>query len=257
MSIYQHFRPDEREFIDRVIGWKKQVEQQFTSKLTDFLDPREQLIIKSIIGNHVDMKLQFFGGNGENERKRALIFPEYITPSKEEFNIRLYEIEYPKKFITIEHRHVLGGLMSLGINRDKFGDILTHNDRIQFYCVKEVADYIRLHLNSIGKATITLHECELDQSLPNRQLWEDWSVTTTSLRLDTIISALCRISREKSQNYITSKLVKVNWKRIEQPSFECGEEDVLSIRGFGRMKIMSIDSKTKKGKWRIIGGKQK
>ena len=54
MSIYQHFRPEEREFIDQVLNWKEYVENNYAPKLTDFLDPREQQIVKMIIGQHME-----------------------------------------------------------------------------------------------------------------------------------------------------------------------------------------------------------
>ena len=50
MSIYQHFRPEEREFIDQVLNWKNLVENTYAPKLTDFLDPREQQILKRVDG---------------------------------------------------------------------------------------------------------------------------------------------------------------------------------------------------------------
>ena len=36
---------------------------------------------------------------------------------------------------------------------------------------------------------------------------------------------------------IKAGLVKVNWISIENTSFECGEGDMLSVRGYGRAKI--------------------
>ena len=87
MNIYQHFRPEEREFIDQVLNWKDYVETAYTPKLTDFLDPREQHILKTIIGENGNVKYQFFGGLSETERKRALIMPDYFIPTLEEFQI--------------------------------------------------------------------------------------------------------------------------------------------------------------------------
>jgi RNA-binding protein YlmH len=65
------------------------------------------------------------------------------------------------------------------------------------------------------------------------------------------------LSRQKSQVLIGQGLVKVNWMVIESPSFECQMGDLISTRGFGRVKILSIEGKTKKDKWRITIGKQK
>jgi RNA-binding protein YlmH len=71
------------------------------------------------------------------------------------------------------------------------------------------------------------------------------------------MSALYNISRQKSQLYVQQGHSKVNWTTIENPAFECGEGDVLSVRGLGRAKIVTIEGKTKKDKWRIIAGRQK
>ena len=82
MSIYQHFRPEEREFIDQVLNWKEYVENNYAPKLTDFLDPREQQIVKIIIGQHMGIKWQFFGGTEFTERKRAFLFRNIIMYMK-------------------------------------------------------------------------------------------------------------------------------------------------------------------------------
>ena len=108
MSIYQHFRPEEKEFVDQVLNWKDFVENAYVPKLTDFLDPREQHILKMIIGQNSNVKCEFFGGVPEAERKRALLIPEYGTTEIEDFQIRLLEIDYPQKFITIGHPQQVG-----------------------------------------------------------------------------------------------------------------------------------------------------
>lgn len=49
MSIYEHFRPDEVVFVDKVLEWKRAAEYHQV-KLTDFLDPRQQQIVTMVIG---------------------------------------------------------------------------------------------------------------------------------------------------------------------------------------------------------------
>ena len=41
IDIYQHFRPEEHELIDRLIDKCDQAAQQYAPVLTNFLDPRE------------------------------------------------------------------------------------------------------------------------------------------------------------------------------------------------------------------------
>ncbi|MCM3689952.1 RNA-binding protein [Neobacillus niacini] len=257
MNIYQHFRPEEREYIDQVLHWKDFVDSSYTTKLTDFLDPREQHILKTIIGENGSIKFQLFGGNSEGERKRALIMPDYTIPTAEDFQINLFEIEYPIKFVSIEHPQVLGSLMSLGLKRGKFGDILMKDGRVQFFSSSEISDYIKSNLESIGRASIRLKEVVLEEAIAVDDLWMEQDITVSSLRLDTIISGIHHISRQKSQVFIQQGLVKVNWTTIENHSFDCREGDLLSVRGYGRVKILSIEGRTKKDKWRIVVGKQK
>ncbi|WP_264737132.1 RNA-binding protein [Cytobacillus firmus] len=257
MTIYQHFRPEEKEFIDQVFNWKDLVESTYAPKLTDFLDPREQQILKSVIGQHSGILLALFGGTPDTERKRALIFPDYYESDEDDFQIRLFELEYPKKFVTIEHPQVLGSLMSLGLKRGKFGDILFEDDRIQFFAAREIEDYISLQLQSIGRASVSLKKQPFSEAIQSGEVWKESSITSSSLRLDTVISAIYNISRQKSQLYIQQGLVKVNWTQIENPSFECQQSDIISVRGHGRSKIIEIDGKTKKDKWRIIAGMQR
>lgn len=257
MNIYQHFRLEEREFIDQVLEWKDYVNNTYSPKLTDFLDPREQQIVRTIVGTQSEIICEFFGGLSENERKRAIISPEYYKPQESDFQIKLFEIEYPAKFVTIEHPQVLGSLMSLGLKRGKFGDILIDDTRIQFLIGQEIADYLKLQLTKIGRVTISLKEIPFNQGILVKENWLEITETVSSLRLDTVMSALLNISRQRSQDYIKHGRVKVNWTTVENPAFECGVSDVISVRGYGRSKIISIDGKTKKDKWRMVAGKQK
>ncbi|WP_210363748.1 RNA-binding protein [Bacillus sp. REN3] len=257
MNLYQHFRPEEREFIDQVINWKEYVEQNYAPKLTDFLDPREQQILATVIGKHAEVKWELFGGASGTERKRAFLFPEYLEAEKEDFQIKLFGIEYAKKFVTIEHRQVLGSLMSLGLKRGKYGDILIDGDTVQFFAAAEVAGYIGLQLESIGRAAISLKELPLEQAVPIKEKWTEMTATVSSLRLDTVMASFYNLSRQKSQLLIQHGHVKVNWTTVENPAFECGEGDILSVRGHGRAKIAAIEGKTKKDKYRVIAGRQK
>lgn len=52
-NVYQHFRKEEQSFIDSVIGWIRSVEDQYTPYLTNFLDPRQLHIVKTIVGKIV------------------------------------------------------------------------------------------------------------------------------------------------------------------------------------------------------------
>jgi RNA-binding protein YlmH len=252
VTIYQHFRHDEKEFVDSVLQWRNQVENQYAPKRTDFLDPRQQYIVQSIIGQSQDILLSF--SPEHTERKRALLYPSYFEPAEEDYGIRLFEIEYPVKFVTIEHRQVLGSIMSLGLKRDKFGDILADENKVQLILAEEISEFVRMELVEIGKAKVTLHAVPFTEMMHSREEWLEKVTTVSSLRIDVVLAAIYNISRQKAQTFIKAKLVKLNWKITENPSIEVDTGDVISARGFGRSKLISIEGKTKREKWRISLG---
>ncbi|MEB1810010.1 MAG: RNA-binding protein [Bacillaceae bacterium] len=257
MSIYQHFSNEERSFVDQVLDWKQEVTVQYTYKLTDFLDPRQQDIIKAIIGKDEEIRLSFWGGTSYTERRRALLSPPFFELSTSDFQVQAFELRYPRKFITLEHRDVLGSLMGLGLKREKFGDIVINDEVIQIIAASEVAGFLELNLQKVGQAKVKIVPISDEDIVQTNEEWTEETTTISSLRLDTLLSGMYNISRTKSSLYIERGLVKVNWKTIEDASFQIQEGDYFSVRGFGRSKLISIAGSTKKGKIRISFGRKK
>ncbi|HWK23925.1 MAG TPA: RNA-binding protein [Ureibacillus sp.] len=254
--LIQHFRKDEQPFIEKVIGWQREVEDRFAPKLTDFLDPRERFIVSSIIGQNDDLSVKTYGGFQDAERQRVFICPSYFEPTFEDFQVSFFTINYPSKFLQLKHPDVLGALLSLGFGRGKFGDIRIEEDNIQIAVVEEVQDYIYANLTSIGKAKIKLeHLDDKDRLITLTEEWFEKSYTVSSMRLDVIIATVVNISRQKSQSLIKAGKVKVNWTVREDTSFEVQEGDILSIRGFGRIKVIVTEGRTKKDKIRLQVGR--
>ncbi|OEH91184.1 RNA-binding protein [Bacillus solimangrovi] len=257
MSIYQHFRQEEYSFIDQVLEWRDQVIGQYSVKLTDFLDPREQHILSTVIGKDEEVLFSLFGGAESVERKRAILYPPYFEPSDDDFEVHMFEIKYPAKFVTISHRQILGAQMSLGLKRGKFGDILTDGEHYQFLVSKDIADYVRFNLDSVGKASIELIEKPTSELIIFEEEWEHHVGTVSSLRLDVILAEIYNLSRQKVASFINSGVVKVNFKVVERTDYPCEQNDAFSVRGFGRSKLLEIQGKTKKDKYRITYGKKK
>lgn len=249
IDIYQHFRKEEHEFIDQFIDKCKQVEDQYAPVLTHFLDPRGQHILKVIVGSFEDINVYFEGGP-HTERKRAIICPSYYEPTEEDFEISCIEIHYPEKFVTIQHQHVLGTLMSLGIQREMVGDIKV-GDKIQFALTNQLESFIIMELNKIKGATVNLNSIPLEDMIQSKEDWKINSTTVSALRLDVVLKEMIRKSRSISKQLIEKKRVKVNHTVVDTPDFQLQPNDLLSIQGFGRAQLLEIGGKTKKDKQHI------
>lgn len=217
--------------------------------MTSFLDPREQYILEVIVGSFEDMKVSYFGGQS-TERKRAIIAPSYFEPTENDFEEVLIQINYPEKFVSIQHQHVLGTLMSLGIEREQVGDIIV-GDTIQFVLTKQLESYIMMELTKIKGATVKLDSIPFKDMIQSKENWNIHHSTVSALRLDVVLKEMIRKSRSIAKQLIEKKRVKVNHTLIDSPDFQLQNNDLLSIQGFGRARIVDIGGKTKKEKVHI------
>jgi len=256
MSVYQHFRKFEHPFVDAVLSWVDNVERTYTPYVTDFLDPREQAIIASLIGTqHDEVKYAFFGGYEGSERKRGCIAPIYETVTEEMFGVTLLEASYPSKFVSIRHRDILGSLMSLGIERKTLGDISVRDGIFQFFINREMASYVQMNLTQVKQSTVKLQSKSYEERIESAENWLERQHTVSSLRLDVLIKEIYKIPRSLAATLIKQQKVKVNFTKVDDPSTLLLEGDLISVKGYGRSKFLYLGGTTRKDKRKITSAR--
>lgn len=253
-NVYQHFRKDEHPFIDSVGDWLEQVESQYAPYVSTFLDPRQAYILETLVRKNSELEFQFYGGYEQAERRRCLIYPDYYETKLDDFEVELVEIIYPVKFSTLSHGKILGTLVSTGIKREYFGDIISDGARWQVFVAKEIASFIITQVEKIGKISVRLEKRKYTEMIVPKDDWTQERTTLSSLRLDNLISTVYNISRQRSKQLIESGKVKVNWTENIRSDFLVDLLDIVSIRGFGRIQIQELEGKTKKDKVRLLLG---
>lgn len=212
--------------------------------LTKFLDLSEINEIKSLEKD--GLKVYFEGGYDNAERVRAIIqYSSYLEPSLNDFQIKIYHAKFNKTFSDIGHRNVLGSIMTLGIERNTFGDIYIFEDNIYLFISSEIEKYL------IGNIPLINHQnlnfVEVSQLPKIHQMPEtEKTVNVASMRLDAIISRCTNISRNEAVELIESGLVSINHKIIKSITYKCVEDDLISIRKYGRIRIIENIKTTKK-----------
>lgn len=241
---------DDIEFGKRILDYIESVLNNHNIETTDFLDPHQIKIAKSII-NRFDLKYHLDGFGENRERKVLVMYHDYVNVADIEQPIELIGIFGDLRFSSIEHRDVLGSILNLGIKRSKIGDILFDEDKIQIIVTKKIKSYIEMNLERIGNTKVTCKILDSNEIIQTELEVEEKSLNLSSLRLDSIVAAICKISRSKSALYIKNEKVKLNWKIEMKTSLEIEVDDQISIRGFGRFKIKSFDGQTKKERYKI------
>lgn len=248
-QLFTHFRKEERSFVERALDWIYRASVQHQEILTSFLDPREQYILTTLVNREQnEIRMVKDGGYINAERCRVCIFPEYLVPEEDCFS--LVHLRLASDF-SLEHREVLGSLLGLGIQRHIIGDILPKSDGADVIIAKEMKDYVMGTLTKVGRKGIIISEIARDQLWTEQQYGMEQQAIVSSLRLDTIIAAVCRISRTKSAQLVRLDKCKVNWQTINQPDYSVTIGDVISIRGYGRIRLDEVREATRKGRFPI------
>ena len=78
---------------------------------------------------------------------------------------------------------------------------------------------------------------------------EQKTVFTSSLRADAVIAAVYRLSRSEAAGLIAAQKVFVSGRMVTSPSKEIPINEPISVRGFGRFKLVDV-RKTKKDRLR-------
>lgn len=251
----EHFSNHEHEFVTKVNDWINQVYYGHKVKLTKFLTPREQQIIQILVNQFIDIEVCFYGGFKNAERKRAIIKPAYLVGDLLEDSVVGYEIQYHQRFISLQHRQVLGALTSLNIERSLIGDIIVSDSgNIHFAICNEFSPFLIQHFQKIGKHPITLIETNI-KSLEKVEKLEEEEYIISSMRLDVVVASLMNASRSQVFEYIKQGNVQLNFKLEQNHSYQCQIGDVISIKRYGRYKILKYKSTTKAGRLVLVIGK--
>lgn len=255
-EIYSHFHPEEHGFIDQVFDWMRRASERHVVKLTDFLDPRQAFIVESITRSSPFVQCELYGGYEEAERKRAWIAPDYMPYSEQAFELSVLSIgSMDTRFAQLDHSDFLGAVLGLGIKRDKIGDIHVHEEECHLIVCNEMIPYIQLNLQKVHQVSVWTNTIPLEQLKVVFPTFEERTITVSSLRFDAIVSDLIRMSRAKTLPLIRAGDCRLNWKTEENPSRLVNENDIISVRGHGRFKVIAIEGMTKKGNHRVKVGK--
>ena len=83
---------EEKQFISRLEDRLERVETRYQEEITDFLEPRLQLVADEYLRSKKIKRYLFCGGYGEAERKRLVLYPEYTEPSCELAEVALLQV---------------------------------------------------------------------------------------------------------------------------------------------------------------------
>ena len=213
---------------------------------TCFLSPQELEMARFLFG---DMPgLHAFGGYVEAERKMLVYLPEYLEEDA------LYDADSPVVCLratffesdTLSHRDFLGALMGAGIGRETVGDICVGKGCCDFFVTEEIAPYILQSFTSAGRTHLHISRIPLTEATIPEPEVKEIKDTLASLRLDSVISSGFRIGRSLASQYVNAGKAAIDGLPCEKPDKTVAEGAKISVRGLGKIKLVSVNGRTKK-----------
>ena len=219
---------------------------------TCFLSPREQEMARYLFGD--EPGLQFFGGYNDAERKMLVFLPDYLDENS------LYSEDSPIVCLRaayfeaddLSHRDFLGALMGAGIARETVGDICVGKGSCDFFVTSEIAPYIEQNFLSAGRTKLHLCVIPLEEAqIPEPEV-KEIKDTVASLRLDSVIASGFRIGRSLAAQHIHAGKAAIDGLPCEKSDKTVCEGMKISVRGLGKIKLASVNGRTKKDRISVV-----
>lgn len=237
---------DKNEIINLYDKFNLALEKDITLFSNEFYTPNIWTIFRDNI-KIKDFKIESYGVFNEAERKIISFNNLYQI----EYPIKVVKIKNKSKFKNLSHKDYLGSIMSLGIKRNKLGDLIVKDDICYVAAFSDIAEYIASNLNRISNVSCDIDILEADEVDIRYEFIEE-VINVQSKRLDSIVSKITRKSRSTAEEIISRGDVLINYSVYRDKSKEVKENDRITVRKYGKYILGSIVGNSKSGKLKVI-----
>lgn len=225
---------------------------------TDFLDMYQVSLVENFFKKIKFENYVLFGGYENAERKILIVYGDKYDETMIQKNygkmLKVVKIELPEeehgKYV---HRNYLGGIVKLGLKREKVGDIIVAKDGADIIVINEFSNILKEELPSLKRfENSNIKIVNLEDLRKIEIKIEEVKIIVPSLRLDNIVSDLARTSRSKASEIIAQERVFINGQSETKNSKNVKLNDIITIRGKGRFIIKEFTGTTRSGRTVIL-----
>ena len=167
-----------------------------------------------------------------------------------DYDIVCLKAKFNDKFNKVEHRNILGAVHNLGINFNRFGDIIVLENEVYIFVDEEIADYIAMEFTKAGRVNLDFQRVDLTE-VGIEKKYEDFEIVSSSFRIDSIVAKITNKSRSKVKEFLEQDFIKLNHVVLRNGEKNCTLEDIISIRKYGRFVVKGYTQNKKSLKYRI------
>ena len=263
----EYFESRIGDILDKAVGGE--------ASASDFLTPQEGAAAVGLAAGS-GLKFRLFGGYETAERRKLFLLPDWTEGFSDEAIEDFFKSEYEKSIIPlflerdayitshpgdtgrgIGHRDYLGALIGTGIDRSRVGDICVSNEGAAVFLSPEIANFLlssEMPLKTVGREKVIIKPFAVPADFDGWRVYEPVEGVGASPRLDSVLSALTKQSREKIKAAVIRGDAEVNHIAALKPDLEIRPGDIISLRGWGKCRIKQFTD-TRKDRARVSAAK--
>lgn len=244
-SVYSE---EEKLLIKKAEDKQKQCYLKGNSTYTGFLNEREQDILMREIKECEGVRMVFYGGYSDAER-RVLVFLAEYDEIEYDPPVKAIRAAYYKEY-DLSHRDFLGSLMGSGIKRESVGDIIVNKDEHYADIVfkKEIEGFMLREFITAGRATLRIDEIPLSTLDMTEKKTETITDTVASARIDAVVASGFGMSREKASVLIKSGKVFLDRRLVTDCDKQVDDGSLVNAQGMGKFRVYIPGNLSKKGR---------
>lgn len=236
----------------------------------NFLTPAEAAFV-ALSANELraSVRLLYLGGYADAERKRIVVIPPFVAdldgdamenamtcfPDEMSHAVKAIKIA-GSGYRELSHRDYLGSILALGVERSSLGDIVLMDSKSAVvFCTDKIFDYLLGAIERIASDKVNVSEFLPNADFCPQREFQTIRDTVASERLDCVVASLTNLSREKAQALIRSGLCEVNYLVEERVDISVKAPCTVTLRGYGKFKVVEFDGETKRGRLRLVAQK--
>lgn len=253
-KVFEKYKKeDERLIISKLFDKISLAEKQNKIQITDFVSPFDLKLMTDVLTMIGYNNYKIYGGLENAQRNVIIIYPDKLEEIFEndlfDYNTVFNCIRIKNKSDDFEHKVYLGGLIKLGVRREKIGDIVVFENGADIIVDKDVSKFLVSNLHELTRfQKSSVEVVQLEDITKKEQEFKELKLTVSSLRLDNVVAELAKTSRNKAVELLNQERVFINYKNELRNTKMVKDGDLVTIRGIGKFIIDEVAGNTRSGK---------
>ncbi len=216
---------------------KSQASQKIEA--TTFLNLKEKSSAVAIL-NSLKIGYEVIFPTEYSEKSIIFFLPDYMKKDDIILDNYISCIKIiPKDMSKLKHKDFMGSIYNIGIKDEHIGDIFLNQKYAYVFISKSLNKFILDSLFKVSNQEVLCEDILLDSEEVKSLKIDYWekSYIIPSKRIDALLSEVYNIGRKETKDKIVSGDLLINSKVCINPADEFKENDIISFRRCGKLRV--------------------